>query len=250
LELCQRITSHGKGTRDDSLCYVDTSVIDPFRHSFYLGVDNYLTSTRVATLDKILDLPVETEITMVEQLKLARTIVVAVLYFSCTPWLAEHWGLKDLAFFDDEQGDLSAKLRTVNLRVTISEAQVTPAPTAVTGATLTPSDRQSSRSPLEEAMLQHGIRNLALHNLGAALLQIGRWKHVDPNVLVDVRGLAESTPRLGRRYRDLVQKCLYCNFRGGTDLARPQLQQEVWEGVVEELDELIRCLDLSVDDEP
>jgi hypothetical protein len=109
---------------------------------------------------------------------------------------------------------------------------------------------QESPQSIDETMLVYGIRNLTLHSLGVVLLQIGRWSRVEADDILQVRRLAQQVPRLGPKYRDLMQKCLNCDFGCGSSLTRPQLQQAVFEDVVEELDAMIRCLDISNDDGP
>ncbi|KAJ9151047.1 hypothetical protein NKR19_g5034 [Coniochaeta hoffmannii] len=217
-----------------------------FRHEFDSRGPQTHRPTELATFDDILQHPVETSISMVDQLKLARTIVSAVLYFSSTPWLAEYWGMKDLCFFLD-RNDLATSLRTLNLGVRFLGTDAAQLEGTMEGID-SPSDKQDSPSAIDDAMLLHGIRNVTLHSLGVVLLQIGRWSRVEPDDILQVRRLAQQVPRLGPKYHDLVQKCLNCDFGCGSNLSRPQLQQAVYEDVVEELDAMIKCLDISSDD--
>jgi hypothetical protein len=83
-----------------------------------------------------------------------------------------------------------------------------------------------------------GIRNVTLHSLGAALLQIGRWKSMDTEDVVLVCKAAAKPSRLGPRYDDLTTKCLYCDFGFGADLNKPQLQGAIYESVVYELEQM------------
>jgi len=247
LEICQGTTDcPDNGRIKDCLCYVETSLDQTFRHEFYSRGPQTHRPTELATFDDILQHPVETSISMVDQLKLARTIVSAVLYFSSTPWLAEYWGMKDLCFFLD-RNDLATSLRTLNLGVRFLGTDAAQLEGAMEGID-SPSDKQDSPSAIDDAMLLHGIRNVTLHSLGVVLLQIGRWSRVEPDDILQVRRLAQQVPRLGPKYHDLVQKCLNCDFGCGSNLSRPQLQQAVYEDVVEELDAMIKCLDISSDD--
>ncbi|KAB5539511.1 hypothetical protein GE09DRAFT_320435 [Coniochaeta sp. 2T2.1] len=248
LEICRGTGCHDERSAKDCLCYVETSVDQTFRHEFYARGGQNHRPTELAAFDDIFLHPVKTSISMVDQLKLARTIVSAVLYFSSTPWLArEYWGMKDLCFFLD-RNDLSTSLRTLNLGVKFlgtDTAQLESAMEEIDSA----SSVQDSPAATEEAMMLYGIRNLTLHSLGVVLLQIGRWNKVEADDILQVRRLSSQVPRLGPKYRDLMQKCLNCDFGCGSNLSRPKLQTAVYEGVVEELDAMIRCLDISTDEQ-
>ena len=54
---------------------------------------------------------------------------------------------------------------------------------------------------------------------------------------------------LGPRYQELTNKYLGCDFGFEDDLSRPRLQQAVYENLVCELNEMIRCLDLGGEDD-
>ncbi|KAH8911086.1 hypothetical protein BR93DRAFT_975133 [Coniochaeta sp. PMI_546] len=246
MEICRGDGYYDEHRKKDCLCYVETSLDQTFRHEFYSRRGHFHRPTELATFDDIFHHPVETSISMVDQLKLARTIVSAVLYFSSTPWLSEYWGMQDLCFFLD-RNDLPTSLRTLNLGVRFLGSGAAQSEDAMDGVDST-SVSQGSPPAIEEAMLVHGIRNMTLHNLGVVLLQIGTWNRVQPDDVLQVRRRAQQVPRLGPKYRDLMQKCLNCDFGCGSNLTRPQLQQAVYEDVVEELDAMIKCLDISNDD--
>ncbi len=67
------------------------------------------------------------------------------------------------------------------------------------------------------------------------MLQIGRREVMNTDAVVQIRRTAVRKSNLSLRYDNLVQKCLYCNFRFGNDLAKPQLQAAVYRSVVCEL---------------
>jgi hypothetical protein len=247
LEICQGTGCHDERRTKDCLCYVETRLDQTFRHEFYSHGSQMHRPTELATFDDILRHPVATSISVVDQLRLARTIVSAVLYFSSTPWLAEYWGMKDLCFFLDHN-DLQTSLRTLNLGVRFLGTDGAQLESTMEGVDGSDVGKEPSPAAVDETMLVYGIRNLTLHSLGVVLLQIGRWNRVDPSDIVQVRRLAQEVPRIGPKYRDLMQKCLNCDFGCGSNLARPQLQQAVYEDVVEELDAMIRSLDSSDDD--
>lgn len=78
-----------------------------------------------------------------------------------------------------------------------------------------------------------------MHSLGVALLQIGRWRYLDPEDVVQIRKLVGQKSRLGPRYDDLTSKCLFCDFGFGADLDRPHLQAAIYENVICELEKMI-----------
>ncbi|KAI1323263.1 hypothetical protein F5Y16DRAFT_384108 [Xylariaceae sp. FL0255] len=96
---------------------------------------------------------------------------------------------------------------------------------------------------LEEALLNHGIRNLSLYCLGVALLQIGRWNAtLNLDDVVTVRKLAAVNNRLGPRFQMLTQKCIECDFGHGFDLGNTQLQGAIYSSVICELEHVIHLL--------
>ncbi|KAK7937955.1 uncharacterized protein PG986_014823 [Apiospora aurea] len=88
---------------------------------------------------------------------------------------------------------------------------------------------------LQEAQRAHGVRNLTMHSLGVALLQIDQC---DPLQQLDdiaqirrVADLLERRPRLGQRYHKITQQCLDCDFGFGKNLAEPGLQNAIYNDV-------------------
>lgn len=153
--------------------------------------------------------------------------------------------MKDISFFLDRD-DLATSPRTLNLGVRFigtDQAQLEMQWREGTPARLD----QKSPPAIDDAMLLHGIRTLTLHSLGLILLQIGTWDRIQPDNVLQVRRLAQQLPRLGPKYRDLdtEKRCPNCDFGCGSNLSRPHLQQAVYEDVVEELDTMIKCLDIS-----
>ncbi|RSL69906.1 hypothetical protein CEP53_002029 [Fusarium sp. AF-6] len=230
------------------LGYIDSHSQDTFRHLFYESSTNHSDqcsgqTTLVAPQDlmsmsDILSHSAELSLSIVEQLKLARNIVSAVLKFYSTPWLQEYFSLYDLSFFWMGQ-DLQSCLRTLHVGAEFVQC-------------LSPDSSMSEDklgcAAVEGAKLDHGIRNLTLWSLGTVLLQIGRWSKVAPDDVRSVRKLSSQVPSLGPKYRDLTKKCLECDFGYGDDLSKPRLQQAVYEGLVCELSNMIGSLNMGEDD--
>lgn len=99
---------------------------------------------------------------------------------------------------------------------------------------------------MELAKYQYGVRNLTLWSLGTALLEIGRWSRLENlDDVPSVRRAAVEVLDLGPKYRDLTKKCLECDFGYGDDLAKPRLQQAVYENLVCELTDMVRSLEVD-----
>ncbi|KAK4097715.1 hypothetical protein N658DRAFT_500138 [Parathielavia hyrcaniae] len=90
-----------------------------------------------------------------------------------------------------------------------------------------------------------GIRNPSVHSLGVALLQIGQWECLEDKDIVAVRKAASRPSRLGPRYDELTERCLYYDFGFGADLNTPQLQGAIYENVVSELEQVVELLGRS-----
>ncbi|KAI9146995.1 Short chain dehydrogenase virK [Paramyrothecium foliicola] len=158
----------------------------------------------------------------------------SVLQFHSTPWLQPYWKLQDISYFSTDEG-LAASLDTLHISSELSKRQ----------------QKQPQRqdiimldNPNEILTAQHacGIRNLTMHSLGVALLQIGQWSAIDLDNVVEVRKIADFTnqnSRLGPRYQSITQQCLDCDFGFGKDLSQPELQAAIYKDVVCELESLI-----------
>jgi hypothetical protein len=192
----------------------------------------------------------ETSLSIVEQLKLARNLVVAVLKFYSTPWLGEYLSLQDLSFLQVSQ-DLSRCLQTLHVSLEFIQrapAQLSPAMEGIEPVTKSDSCPRDLSKAVEQAKLQYGIRNLTLWSLGTVLPQIGRWSRIEaPDDVLGIRKLSSQVPLLGPKYREVTKKCLDCDFGYGEDLSKPRLRQTVYENLVCELNNMIYSLDINDD---
>jgi len=170
----------------------------------------------------------ETKVTVYDQLQLAFRLAQSVLQYHSTPWWRRNWGLSDLSYFDID-AELSASLTTLHIDAKlVSKAEVLGLETAL--PVINNND--------DEAEVFCGIRNVTLHSLGVALLQIGRWQVLDADDVVQVRRAAAKPSPLGTRYDELTRRCLYCDFGLGADLNRQELQAAIYENVVSELEDM------------
>lgn len=240
--ICTQV-SHKMPLCDDSKClgYLDGVANETFRHSFFRAPSTRSSSYLPVKMSEMLSRPAETSINFVEQLKLARMFVLAVLKFHSTPWLREYWSLHDLSFFPSNDGDDDATICSKTAHLSLDFIQ----PSQCDDGTAQMKDA-GDKETAENAQLTHGVRNLTLWSLGAVLLQIGTWSSIERlDDVANVRRLAQRVPMLGRRYRDLTKQCLECDFAVGDDLSRPRLQEAVYQTVVCGLTDMINSLDIG-----
>jgi len=177
----------------------------------------------------------QAEISVNEQLHLALLLAQSVLQYHSTPWWRRDWGLSDLSYFDIDN-ELSASLATLHIEAKlVSRTDNMTMQKVLDHVPTTPLDN--------DAQVLCGIRNVTLHSLGVALLQIGRWEILETHDVVLVRKAAEKPSRLGPRYDELTAKCLWCDFGFGADLNKPQLQAAIYEGVICELEQMVHLLE-------
>ncbi|KAI0602748.1 hypothetical protein F4775DRAFT_535501 [Biscogniauxia sp. FL1348] len=191
------------------------------------------------SLDKIFGFPVEHSISVPEQVRLALKLVKGVLQFHSTPWLQPYWRLQDLSYFQTDDG-LAASLNTLHISTELSRKQQQQQQQQCDTI------MADNSSEVADAQLACGIRNLTMHSLGVALLQIGQWDALKPDDIVEVRKVADLVgrdSRLGPRYQKITQQCLDCDFGFGKDLSQPELQSAVYKDVVCELESLIYILE-------
>ncbi|KAI4598487.1 hypothetical protein KJ359_002897 [Pestalotiopsis sp. 9143b] len=224
---------------------------ESFRHSFYR---EEMVSVNAISMDDILGRSIERSLTMVEQLKTARTLAAAVLKFHETPWLNDHFSPRNIHFFP-VQDDMCKSLQTLHLEAqfsqedanTVAEPADTPmtddsqdgsAQTLVSGAIGIEQQEAFGR-----AKLLHGVRNTTLWSLGIILLQIGSWSRIPAlDDVVAVRDASSQVSNLGPKYQRLTKQCLDCDFGYGEDLSTPRLQQAVYQNIIGDLTAMMNSL--------
>ncbi len=182
---------------------------------------------------------VESVLPVPQQLRLALCLARSVLQLHSTPWWRQSWSISDLAFFSIDN-DLSASLRTLHISKEIHPATPRVAPQMQDVVATVPAQPAEAD---DDSRIVCGIRNVTIHSLGVALLQIGRWKLLDEDDILQVRKAAERPSRLGPKYDDLTRKCLYCDFGQGDDLHDPLLRSAVYDRVVRRLQSAIFLLE-------
>ncbi|KAF2145964.1 uncharacterized protein K452DRAFT_242384 [Aplosporella prunicola CBS 121167] len=171
------------------------------------------------------------------KLNLALRLAKATLQYSSTPWLDDAWYTQNIFLLGSQPDFSDAALQTLHLKADFPDRDCNGA------FGPRPMDFSPDLSVLE---LQYGIRNMSLFSLGVALMEIGREGAVHfrdgEDQVVTVRKLAHTTNGLGARYKEIIRRCLECDFGFGNDLSKPDLQNAVYGQVVCELEGMMKKL--------
>ncbi|KAJ5758689.1 hypothetical protein N7520_005845 [Penicillium odoratum] len=189
------------------------------------------------------------EIGLYEQIRLARYLATAVLYYHATPWLRQAWRGDSVRFFGDHS----------------SLYQQRPVLSYMTTSIRASNNSSKSQSEPETAESYDFIRNPVLFGLGIMLLEIafeaplrtlqqtvdlekggipGFADYFTAQRLVDLAGRTTT-----KDFRDIIKKCLYCDFGHDNDFKSPALQEAFYWGVITELESLEKLFQkLQIDD--
>ncbi|CAM1504376.1 Fc.00g019670.m01.CDS01 [Cosmosporella sp. VM-42] len=229
-------------TRDENcIGHLDVEVDGFFRFNFYSSprFANWGEAMDAVPLNTIVkDSTVKDRASFSTRLRMAQSVAVIGLTYHSTVWLNECWRLADLSHLPKDT-DLASSLQSLHLG-----ADLEPTRESMQGLLAPESMRLSQAS--DDQLLGAGIKNKPLWSLGVALLGIDKWEEFDPANVVEVRKAARSS-NFGERYRQIVERCLSCNFQYGHDLDRPQLHRAVYESVVGSLERMITSLDIDED---
>jgi hypothetical protein len=214
-----------------------------FKHFIYPSQATQHSVNRGTSLDEALMAAKTSQyrIPIIDKLRLAKLLALAVLQFHSTPWLREKWRSRDVYFYSSE--DLSPNsLQAPYLSARFSKDS---------GVAKRQCEQASSESSLSLAP------NVTLFSLGVVLLELGFEAPIHalqrPEDLKDgvaneysdywtARRLSKTvSSTLNSTYGKLVNKCLYCDFGlgGSYELENVDLQKAFFRDVVCGLD---RCL--------
>jgi hypothetical protein len=230
--------------KDGCLGYLNnTRIQNPLKLVFYDAAkvsrgaaNSYVSDKESVPVRKLL----QQRLAVLHQLTLAYKLAAAVLQYYSTPWLPEDWDLQQVAYFTDDsqvpEKDISRKLQSLHLGTEF------PSKTAVV--------LPQSQQELEDLKSVYGIRNLCLAKLGVALLEIclrGDFEISSSgsisNDVFHARRLLEkghhSLMTFGRRYLEIVRKCIYCDFGCGDRLDDESLRDAVYTEVVCRLEDVM-----------
>jgi hypothetical protein len=168
------------------------------------------------------------------KLMLAEKLTKAVLQYHSTSWMHSHWSISDIGLFGVRGSVTKDVIQTLHLKSFISPDQSIEV-------------RASNENHVEQRTeLEYGVYQPTLFRLGVAFLEVeyGRCldelrRDDDKTLIHTARRLACSTRViLSDRYRQLIDRCLRCDFGAGTDLNTPRLQAAVYWEVACELKQM------------
>ncbi|KAL9094782.1 MAG: hypothetical protein Q9165_003053 [Trypethelium subeluteriae] len=265
--ICEYLQQQCYQGKEQCLGYLSSA--KPFKHVIYAAsrrsndTGGSALESSITLLD-LLEQATDDTMTIVDQLRIAHKLAIAVLQFGFTPWLRDHWELQHLALFRIPNDTFESALGTLHLSARFpkfenEKREQTPGSEVprdhTMGSDSGSGQREQDITSSSHDTLLYGVDNAMLCSLGIALLQISHRKPLeslqqrqDPNNLYTARRLAKhGTARLGPKYKAIVQQCLSCDFRSGSDLKKPELQMAVYADVVCGLQEIIQGLgDISI----
>ncbi|KAH0841626.1 hypothetical protein FOPE_06733 [Fonsecaea pedrosoi] len=260
--VCRHLTdSPGLGPDDKSsqcLGYLESS--DQFRHLFYspkpeealISQTTAAPSRRFLTLNEVFRLTDNATLDPRYKVQLALNLTKAVLCFHQTPWLREGWQIHDFAFFDHRTKLSDIQFNTLHLTSQLTECRAQP-PSLSSAMEGVQTQFQLSFPPTPHLVFDRGVDNLTLFNLGVALLQIVCWKplgelgqgqNLDDIHLARKISLSDQASVLGPKFKDIVRKCLRCEFGSGTNLEDENLKGAVAAHVIPTLESMMKAMSI------
>jgi hypothetical protein len=177
-DVCQHVFECGKALHQskEEGCIGYFVSTDNLTHQLMAAHDRESTviqtrSSSPTSLASVIQRPNQQDIAVNEQLRLALCLARSVLQYHSTPWWRRNWDLSDLSYFDID-AELSVSLSTLHINAKLSSPGSIMSMHSVTAYIPTPPSD-------DDTQLLCGIRNVTLHSLGVALLQIGRWQAID-----------------------------------------------------------------------
>ncbi|KAK1671148.1 hypothetical protein BDP55DRAFT_561203 [Colletotrichum godetiae] len=226
--------------------HLDVTTDPGYRHSFFPGLRDIVCRSQAVALSQILNPSTRDSISILDKLKLARSLVLVILRFHSTPWLSDLWRLQDLSIFSQSQGDLSKALETLHVGVGLMQKNTDRQGADFAEGFRVAASYQSTGVGYDQLLC--GVDNLSLHSLGVALIQVDKWQMLEvetPDDIVKVRRMSRQGFSLGPQYGEITRNCLRCDFGHGYDLTKAKLQEAVHNNIVGVLEEMIAVLDLS-----
>lgn len=222
---------------DQCLGYLELD--SDYRHLLYFAPEQFIYNIpNPRTLSHLMSAEVrESEfgrLSPYEKIRLARQLSMAVLHFQSTPVMRIPWESNDVVFF-------SSELNTIRQRPSLEAPHL--------NVQMHKSHTKTSPSPEERAF----IRNPQLFGLAIVLLELAyqtSLQDLDTKINANTLGsklgdyvLVDKLSRcmseeLGIAYKQIVRKCLACDFGHGDDLSSSMLQAAFYEEVVCKLEGL------------
>ncbi len=245
---CTHILAQSRQANLATRCCIGFLEKDPnYKHLVYLNAPGPLTlHTKPLSLSSLFNSMVGRKntdrIRFYERLRFARLLATAVLRFHATPWLKNgSWRSSDICLFESDYLSTDGKLTLTAPYIDV----------AVIGP-----NRPAVLAPNTEC--RPYIRNPLLFGLALILIELAFQEplsnmQLDCDFLMgsaDPRGEFSTAVRLsqvvstelGKPYKTIVERCLYCNFGvgqgSGADLSEPELQEKYYSNVICELGRL------------
>ncbi|KAJ6032530.1 hypothetical protein N7540_003262 [Penicillium herquei] len=204
------------------------------KHLAYLAGRNSVANT-AKSLSELISQPrsdIMTEMSQYERVRLAKYLATAVLYYHATPWLNRAWRSEDIHLFDNSDSSIEQPQHVLAYM------------------TSSVSNKSQSASP----MYHRFIRNPVLFGLGVMFLEIAfqvplsslqqsiDLQEEDKSDFVEyftARRVVEfSHGKISKSFKDVIKRCLYCDFGHDNDFKSPALQQAFYNNVITVLDDL------------
>lgn len=204
------------------------------KHLAYLASRTSITST-ATSLSEMISKPrsdITNEMSQYEQVCLAKHLATAVFYYHATPWLNRAWRSEDVHFFGSHDSS------------TEQPQYVLPYMTSSVSMESKPASPGYHRF----------IRNPVLFGLGVMFLELAFQRPLTAlEQSTDLQEGAESDfveyftarrvvefshGRISTSFREVIKKCLYCDFGHDSDFTSPALQEAFYKKVIIVLDDL------------
>lgn len=192
-----------------------------------------------------------TGLSQYERVQLAKCLATAVLYYRASPWLKQSWRSEDIYFCRLD------KHASPTLLASMSRIYKTPlyVNSSIRGPESEEEERcQTLDSSSSPSASFHLTRNPILFGLGTMLLELAfeaPFKSLQRPIDIRQGGREEFaeyftatrlsklvSTKMCKSYKDIVERCLHCDFGCGDDLSDPTLQERFYSQVVCELDQL------------
>ncbi|CAG7925748.1 unnamed protein product [Penicillium olsonii] len=222
---------------------------DLCKHFAYMGnqTNSKTTSTSLSQLIAQSGAESTKAMGLYERVRLSRSLATAVLYYHSTPWLNKAWRSDDVQFFGYHHHLLQQAQHVLPYMTTSIQA-----PTSI-------------KPPPRSSVYDQLIRNPVLFGLGVMLLELAYQAPLrDLQQPIDLKKgetegfaeyftahrLAEGSYRMvSKSFKDIITKCLQCDFGHNSDFASLGLQQAFYHDVISGLENLENTFrELQLDD--
>ncbi|KAJ5099348.1 purine and uridine phosphorylase, partial [Penicillium argentinense] len=221
------------------------------KHLAYIDTQTNSRTTSASSLAQLISLsrskPTR-EMGIYECVRLAKYLATAVLYYHATPWLKKAWRSNDVQFFGGHDSLLQQTQRALPYITTSIQA----------------SNSIDSTHP-KSFVYHHLIRNPVLFGLGIMFIELIHQAPIatleEPIDLVKGetqdfveyftadRLVGHSNQIVSKSFREIIRKCLHCDFGHDSDFSSPALQEAFYHDVIAGLENLEKLFkELQLDD--